>query len=433
MRRLFLRIYLALAVVLLTAVATMVALRPRPAEVELRYQIEERVGTAPEELTARFAQARSDEARREVASALQGELSMPVAVLPEGAVSFAVGGFARRSLGQREPVVLSHDSGPAIYLPLPDQDAVLVLRPGPVPPRFGGPYGATFGLALLLLIGGALYFMVRPVERQLEAITRAAERIRGGALDARAPVQRSDDAGQLAASFNAMAARVQAMVRGREALLHGVSHELRTPIARLRFALELLGDLPEQRDQRLAEIDGDLVELENLVSQLLRYAELDAPRSTVGSCDLGAVLVDLVDGATRLSDDLQVERRGPDTLPTALDEELVRRALGNLLGNAARYGAGRVRVTLDVVGVSARVVVEDDGPGVAVEARERIFEPFVRLDEARSRDTGGAGLGLALVRRATAALGGTIQVDDGSLGGARFTWSVPLKEGGCAG
>ncbi len=426
MRRLFLRVYLALGVVLVACVAAVLLLTPPNEEVELEQQIHDLTGVWPDDVAARFA---LDGQR--VAEELEQELGHPVAVLPEQAVVGSVGGFARRSLAQGDPVVQLHDAGPAIYLPIPGQPFVAVLRPGPAPPPWSGRRGLLLAVLVLSGIGLAVYAVVRPVERQLTGISGAAGRIGKGELGARAEVHRRDASGELAETFNDMAERVQTIVEGRRALLHGVSHELRTPLARLRFAVELLEDAvdPEARARRVEEMLGDVVELEDLVAELMRYSELEEGAGLDRQpTDLVVLVSGLVEEARRLRPEAELVFEPRPVPELSLDQRQVSRSIGNLVNNAVRYSDSRVRVSTEHEPGQARVVVEDDGPGVPEADRERIFEPFVRLDEARSRDTGGIGLGLALALRAVRAHKGGIEVDESPLGGARFTWTVPTGE-----
>ncbi|MDU4275036.1 MAG: ATP-binding protein, partial [Enterobacter asburiae] len=110
----------------------------------------------------------------------------------------------------------------------------------------------------------------------------------------------------------------------------------------------------------------------------------------------------------------------------ALDMRLMERVLDNLMNNAMRYSESTLQIGLDLQGNQARLTVEDDGPGIAPEARETVFEPFVRLDPSRDRATGGCGLGLAIVHSIAQAMGGTVHCEESELGGARFCFSWPV-------
>ncbi len=420
MNRLFTRIYAGVGLVLVASVVLVAMLLPPAEQVTIDQQIRGMTGAWPDEVAVRFQGTEHDVA----AKALGEELGVPVQVLPEEAVVGAVGSFARRNLGEGEPVVLLHDAGPAIYVPLRGEPFVAVLRPPPPPPPWTGPRGALLAGVVLLALGAGVLAIVRPIERQLEAIRAAAGRIRGGDLSARADVRRGDAAGQLAQAFNGMAAQVQTIVDTRRALLHGVAHELRTPLARLKFALELL----EGADPlRIEEIQGDVVALEDLVSELMRYSQLEGEGALeLAPTSLNDLLGVVIDEARRLPGERTIEDAVPPLPAVAIDRRLVQRSLTNLVNNAVRYADSTVRVSAAVEGRVLAVHIDDDGPGVPESERGRIFEPFVRLDAARSRDTGGMGLGLALARKGAVAHGGDVVVSTSPLGGARFTWTLPL-------
>ena len=424
MNRLFTRIYAVVGVVLVASVVLVAVLLPPVEQVALDQQIRGMAGVWPEDVASRFVGG--DNAA--VASGLQRELGLPVSVLPEEAVVGAVGSFARRNLAEGKPVVLLHEAGPAIYVPLTGQPVVAVLRPPPPPPPWTGPRGALLVGVVLLALGAAVLLIVRPIEQQLEAIGAAAGRIQHGELGARADVQRGDAAGQLARSFNGMAARVQTIVDTRKALLHGVAHELRTPLASLKFALELLDDAPPDAiGPRIEEIQGDVLALEELVSELMRYSALEGDGALERSpTSMNDLLGHVVDEARRLPRERTIEDDLPPLPMVDLDRRLVQRSLTNLVNNAVRYADSTVRVSAQIREDRLYVHVDDDGPGVPADERDRIFEPFVRLDAARSRDTGGIGLGLALARKGARAHDGDVEVGDSPLGGARFTWWLPL-------
>ncbi len=431
MDRLFLRIYFALATVLAAAVIVVAVLRPEPRATTIEHQIGRMIQADPESVTKRFDGV-GPEGFDTTARALGEELGHPVSVLPEEAVVGSVGGFARRNLGEGKPVVQLHDAGPAIYLPLESGPFVAVLRPGVrPPPPWRGPRGLVLGGLFLLAVAVVVYLSLRPLERQLASLTQAAIRVGGGDLDARATILRADAGGRLATRFNAMAERIQTMMEGRRTLLHGVSHELRTPLARLKFAIELLETSEgEDRTKRIGHILRDIEELETLVSELLRYAELEGDASVeLQPLELRDVLGDLAEGADRVREGVDVRAEVPRGLPRLpLDQRLLDRAVGNLVNNAVRYARSTVVVSAGVEAGELLVHVDDDGPGVPPSDRARIFEPFTRLDAARSRDTGGIGLGLALAMRSAEAVGATLRVGEADLGGARFTWALPLPE-----
>jgi len=427
MRGLFLRVYAGLVLVLLVSVAAL-ALAPPPDPPDREEAIRRLVGLGPANIQESLSSA-ADPAVR--AKELEGELGVQVKLLPEAAMTRAFEAKARRAMSSGTALMEIEDAGPAVYVPLPGKGTVAVVRPPWSQPTFDRTRALLLVSLALLAVTGLGVALIRPVERQLAAVTEAARRVGEGDLTARAPVDRADDAGALAEAFNAMAEQVETMVAGRERLMHGVSHELRTPLARLRFALELIDLASDEADRRkrIFEATADVDELEGLVRELLQYSKLQQAEATADTepTDPAPLLADLVKDARRVraSTSLSFVDQGRGVV-APLDGKLFLRAVGNLVNNAARYADSEVVVTLHQEGRWMRVTVDDDGPGVPEAERERIFDPFARLDDARSRDTGGTGLGLPIAAGAARSHAGRIEVDDGPLGGARFSWVSPL-------
>jgi signal transduction histidine kinase len=418
MRRVFLRIYAALFALLGISAALLAVLAPKPPKLDVETQVAGYLGKSTEEVRAVLGKAES-------AEAASAALSMPVAWLPAEAVSSSIASYGARLLAEGRPVVLAQAGGPAIYVPL-QAGRVAVLRPQPGAPPFSRRRGLVVVGILLVALGAAIYLAVRPLETQLRAMADTAERIGRGDLAARSGVRGEGAVQRLAARFDAMAAEVQRMVDGRKALLHGVSHELRTPLSRMRFGLELLEDDPVRRAAQVADLERDLDELDALVGELLRFVALEGGSALQREpVDLRELLHNVAEDARRVRPGLTVEvviGASSGSTVHSLDRRLAARTLHNLANNAARHATTRVELGLASGDGAVTIVVDDDGPGVPALDRERIFEPFVRLDGARSRDQGGIGLGLALARRAVEAHGGRLTVGDAPLGGARFRW-----------
>ena len=215
-------------------------------------------------------------------------------------------------------------------------------------------------------------------------------------------------------------------------LLHSVSHELRTPIARLEFALELLDAKARDPElsRRIAAMEGDLSELNNLVKELLDMSKLDSARSLQGaSVDLDALLRDCCAALPPSQQEVACEL-APGLGTIELDARLLARAVGNLLRNAQKYAQGRIVLSARRLagGDGVEIAVDDNGPGIPAEERDRIFDPFYRLDRSRDRATGGFGLGLSIAQKAVALHGGTLRVETSTLGGARFVIALPLEQ-----
>ena len=275
-------------------------------------------------------------------------------------------------------------------------------------------------VALALLVPVALWS--RSHWQGLQKLSRVADEFGAGRLSARARMPRSASIYPLAERIDHMADRIEELLVTQKNLLHSVSHELRTPIARLEFALELLdakaGDPALRR--RIAAMEGDVRELNDLVNELLGMARLDSEqalrRETVDVAGLleGAAAA-LPPGAQALD-----VAAGQELGTVEADPRLLGRALSNLLRNAQKYAAASIRLSAAREGGRLLIAVEDDGPGIPEEERDRIFEPFYRLDRSRDRATGGFGLGLSIARKAVLLHGGSLTVEDSALGGARF-------------
>ncbi|MBP5943268.1 MULTISPECIES: ATP-binding protein [unclassified Pseudomonas] len=307
---------------------------------------------------------------------------------------------------------------------------VLSIKLPPEPSLMPFYIAAAYGM-LSVLIGIVLFFWVRPHWRDLEKLRLAAERFGDNDLSARIQLSKRSNIRDLAEHFNLMAARIEGLIANQRELTNAVSHELRTPIARLSFELDQLKQLPDASQNRelIADMYADLGELEEMVSELLTYASLERGATVIKRENIQAAnWLDSVVGSVAL----EAEAAGVQLLigecrldTVRIEPRFMARAVINLLRNAIRYAEQRVEVTLVRTGDYYEVRVNDDGPGVPVHGREKIFEPFSRLDASRDRRTGGFGLGLALVRRVSQSHGGQVEVGDSPWGGASFrmTWA----------
>ncbi|MGE7955185.1 ATP-binding protein [Pseudomonas sp. NPDC089530] len=288
-------------------------------------------------------------------------------------------------------------------------------------------------VSLGTMVGLVLFFWVRPHWRDLERLRLAAERFGDNDLSARLHLSRRSNIRELAEHFNRMASRIEGLIANQRELTNAVSHELRTPIARLSFELDQLRQQPDPKQNRelIADMYADLGELEEMVSELLTYASLERGATVIHREDIQARnWLDSVVGSVALEADaagVQIAIQACEVEHISIEPRFMARALINLLRNAIRYAERRVEVSLRQVGQGYEVQVNDDGPGVPVEGRKKIFEPFSRLDASRDRRTGGFGLGLALVRRVSQSHGGQVEVTDSQWGGASFrmTWARP--------
>ena len=280
-------------------------------------------------------------------------------------------------------------------------------------------------VAIALLVPIALWS--RSHWQGLQSLSRMADEFGAGKLSVRAQLKPSDAVYPLAERINHMAGRIEDLMEAQRSLLHSVSHELRTPIARLEFALELLDAKARDPElsRRIAAMEGDLSELNNLVKELLDMSKLDSTRTLQGApVELEALLRDCC--ATLPPSPQQVACELASGLGTVeADARLLARAVGNLLRNAQKYAQGRIVLSARRTPDGVEIAVDDDGPGIPLDERERIFDPFYRLDRSRDRATGGFGLGLSIAHKAVALHGGTLRVESSPLGGARFVLRLP--------
>ncbi len=303
------------------------------------------------------------------------------------------------------------------------------LRFGPFPnfQRIEQRAAATTLALVLLPAALAIALLLRPVARQLRHVEEAAISIADGDLEARVTETHVQAVRPLAHSFNFMAERTEALIRSQRELLQAVSHELRTPLARIRFAADLIeaAKSDEERRQRLDAVDDATQQLDDLVGELLTYvrAESNDVSQHVESLAINEMVNELVEVNQPLFPNVAIEQTQQEKALEVVGDRIgIARAVSNLLRNGARFAKSRVEVFVEQQGQVTRVVVDDDGPGISDEDRDRVFQPFVRLE---GNNETGTGLGLALVERIIRKHGGTVAVDTAPIGGARFVITLP--------
>ncbi|MFE3433616.1 sensor histidine kinase [Streptomyces sp. NPDC059171] len=279
---------------------------------------------------------------------------------------------------------------------------------------------------LLVVVAGVTWLVTRRALRPVEGIRREMAAITASEdLARRVPEPGSrDEIAALARTTNETLAVLEASVERQRRFVADASHELRSPIASLRTQLEVAAAHPDLLD--LPGAVADTVRLQVLAADLLLLARLDAgEKPGGGTVELGALVREEV--SQRTGDRIAVAVEVPEDAAFEVDGSRgqLARVIGNLLDNAQRHAAASVAVSVAAEGRGVRVEVRDDGAGVPEAERERIFERFVRLDDARSRDDGGAGLGLAIARDVAARHGGTLTVHRAHEGGAAFRLWLP--------
>ena len=286
-----------------------------------------------------------------------------------------------------------------------------------------------------LCLAVAVWFWVRPVWRDLEALRQTARALGDGHFETRAPEARSRAFELLTETLNGMAERIQRLIATQKELSSAISHELRTPIARMRFALEMVTEAEALDErERLAKMMGvDLDELDNLIDSSLTYSrfEREQPELNLTPVDFEPWLNDEVDSLRILGRNHEITvdtTQLPEGLQVELDLKSMPYAITNLLRNALKYAKSRIVVSAEVIGNSILVHVDDDGIGIPEAELQRVFSAFTRLDRSRDRATGGYGLGLAIVRLVLEQHGGSAVAEASPLGGARFSLRWPLLQ-----
>lgn len=286
------------------------------------------------------------------------------------------------------------------------------------PPQLPWAFVAAMAAMAAIVVLASLW-AVRRVTAPLGVVTRAARRF-GRDVNA-PPIAETGtlEMREVAQAFNEMQARLQATLRNRTTMLGALSHDLRTPLTLLRLRIETMPD-SEDRARMLASVDT----LEAMVTATLAYARDSMSVEPWRRTDTGALVESIVDD--------MADAGMPVTLVTAEGQVLpcqptsLRRAITNLLDNAVKYGT-RARVMVDGTRDGVRITIDDDGPGIPAEDRDRVFEPFFRLEPSRSRESGGTGLGLAIARAVAETHGGRIVLANRPEGGLRATLELPSR------
>ncbi|MDP1777697.1 MAG: ATP-binding protein, partial [Brevundimonas sp.] len=269
----------------------------------------------------------------------------------------------------------------------------------------------------MLLLAPLVWIMARRLTRPIRVFADAAERL-GADPDAE-PLTPSGPSEVRTAihAFNDMQASLRDHMRRRTQTVAAIAHDLRTPLTRLRFRAEQAPDVV--RDRMAADIE----EMDALIAQAMAYVRGEATPERREAFDLDALAADCADGFSETGGAVTFD--GGGELPVEADPATLRRALGNLIANAVKYG-GAARVKTFAEDGHAVVLIEDDGPGLPGDELEAVFEPFHRAERSRSRETGGAGLGLTVARQAARAHGGDVVLANRDGGGLVARLTLPL-------
>lgn len=285
---------------------------------------------------------------------------------------------------------------------------------------------------------GASLFVARRISRPLRRIVQATRRLSSGRYEERVPISEDDEIGELAKSFNSMAAALEDGEARRRRFVADVSHELRTPLSTLGGYVDGLVDgVVEPGEGAWAPMHAETRRMMRLVDDLQQLARAETGHLTLHTAPFPprTVVGLAVDGVRPLFAEKGVALQGPEGSPEDLphavgDAQRVAQVLTNLLSNALRHTAsgGRVVVKVERRGEEIIMAVSDTGAGISREHLPRLFDRFYRVEAARSRDDGGSGLGLAISRALVEAMGGSVRAESaGPATGATFTFTLPAE------
>ncbi len=325
----------------------------------------------------------------------------------------------------------------AINVHIPYQNKV--IKVGPVPLKADFPFlpAVIVVIVAFCTLGLVLFFQVKKLNSKFRKIEHAAYKISRGDLNTRIDQQDQGALGRMAEAFNTMAEHIERLVSIQREMIRAVSHELRTPVARIRFGVQMIEDFADDpaMSNQLQAIDNDIQELDDLIDEILTYARLEegGPIIEFQRLELEDIVEQVCTEQQALAEEhLSIHYNFTcDTKNSSseFEERYIHRAIQNLVGNARRYAKSEVLVNCHLSKDTCRVDVEDDGPGIPEKEWDRVFTPFARLDDSRTRASGGYGLGLSIVRRITYWHGGKAMVScSKTLSGAKFSLIWPREQ-----
>jgi two-component system OmpR family sensor kinase/two-component system sensor histidine kinase RstB len=306
---------------------------------------------------------------------------------------------------------------------------VLMLGPANMPTR--PKLKSYVRVIMLIVLGLAIFVWVWPMSRDLEQLKKSTRLFGQGDFTVKAPNAKSSMMMPMINAFNMMSARIKKLITAQKELTNAVAHELRTPLARSKFALQMVNQIDDEakKEKYLAQINDDIHELEELINEMLIYSSFESDKPVLHFEPIN--INDIVDAQVikhaQFTGSITVTKSS-EIIMANCDGHFIDRALNNYISNAIKYGAGQVRISVEQCSEHCIIRVEDNGKGVSENFKSTIFDAFSRGDESRNRETGGFGLGLAIVSRIMQWHHGDASIEDSTLGGAAFLLKWPLNK-----
>lgn len=275
------------------------------------------------------------------------------------------------------------------------------------------------------LVAGALFVWLWPLSNDLHELRQATSQFGKENFATRVKLRKNSSIASVANAFNFMTQRIQDLVIAHKDLTHAVSHELKTPLSRFKFSLEIISshDDSAERHQYIQAMKQDVRELDDLIDEMLRYAKLntDNLKLHLEKINTEHWIKDIITQykQEKIKIYLQLSIKPPET-EIMIDVHLMSRAVHNLIRNGLRYAQHQLQISLEINNQQIQLRIDDDGLGIPEQDIEHVFQPFVRLDSSRDKQSGGYGLGLAITQKIVHQHGGVIVAEKSTLGGARF-------------
>ncbi len=335
----------------------------------------------------------------------------------------------KKSLRKGNTYVFYDDDEVMLHHLLEGTNTLLTLGPAKLPTRPRAE--AMIRVLIMAVLGGIIFYWLRPMSRDLDQLRKSTSQFGDGNLGIQAPTAKSTMLKPMVGAFNMMAQRIKRLIEAHQELTNAVAHELRTPLARSKFALQMLSTSKDEvkQEKYRKQISNDINELEELINEMLLYAKFDSDKPTlhIDKYNLNVLVNEQLVNYQEFAGIISVDNQLSEA-EISFDAHFILRALNNYISNAVKYGGDNIKVTLLTENEQCKIMVEDDGCGVSDELKSVIFDAFSRGDKSRNRETGGFGLGLAIVSRIMEWHQGSVDILDSDLGGACFVLSWPLEQ-----
>lgn len=355
--------------------------------------------------------------------ALAQSTALPHTVVPYNSIGWSAQSAAQLK-NNKSVLLYDEEMGEQLYIALNEND---LLELNITRPQTNSQTLMAYSGIFFVCLGALIALWLWPLWRDLSALKRSVSHVQDDGSLVDNHIASTSHIAPIAQALNNMSLKVKSLLQSQRELSGAVAHEFRTPLARLKFALEAR---PASNSEKWNAMSLDVEELERLVQEMLDYAGTDVliPELNLAEIPLKELVEQVVAHLQTLHlKDHQVCISGENILLLA-DDHFVQRALENLLVNASRYAKSRISINITQDQDHVLLSIEDDGPGIPKDVQEKIFDAFYRPDEARTRASGGAGLGLAIVRRIQQWHQGDCQVHDSALGGAAFVLRYPRHD-----